>query len=110
MYTISLHRVKMIAPIGLYPQEKILSNEFEVDMDVFVQEATEQNFVDYTLLNNIICSAFQNTETVLEVLVFKIHKAVLLQFPFVQKVKVVIRKMNPPMPGEMAYAQVSYEK
>jgi len=110
MYTISLHRVKIIAPIGLYPQEKILSNEFEVDIDVFVQEATEQNFVDYTLLNNIIRSAFQNTETVLEVLVFKIHKAVLLQFPFVQKVKVVIRKMNPPMSGEMAYAQVSYEK
>lgn len=110
MYTISLHRVKMIAPIGLYPQEKILSNEFEVDMDILVQDYSEQNFVDYTILNSIIQRSFQNTETVLEVLVLKIHKAVLLQFPFVQKVKVVIRKMNPPMPGEMAYAQVSYEK
>lgn len=110
MYTVSLHQVKITAPIGLYPQEKVLGNDFEVDIDVFVQEASEQNFVDYTLLNNIIQRAFQNPETVLEVLVLKIHKAVLLQFPFVQKVKVVIRKMNPPMSGEMAYAQVSYEK
>lgn len=110
MFTISLHQVKIFAPIGLYPQEKILGNRFEVDIDVDVKDYSEHHFVDYSLINDCIRVAFDPAEEILELLALKIYTAVKHQFSFVQRIKIVIRKYNPPMKGEIGYAQVVFEK
>jgi 7,8-dihydroneopterin aldolase/epimerase/oxygenase len=110
MFTVSLHQIKIIAAIGLYPQEKILGNRFEVDIEVDVKDYTEKRFVDYTLLNELIHKAFEQDEKILEVLALKIFKATKNQFPFVQRIKITLRKMNPPMQGDISYAQVVFEK
>lgn len=111
MFTISLHQVKIFAPIGLYPQEWLLGNHFEVDIDVSstVSNYDDGRFVDYTILNSLIQQAFVTEEQTLEAIAQNIHASVLSCFPFVQKIKVSIRKLNPPMPGEIAYAQVCFE-
>lgn len=110
MFTISLHEVKFFAPIGLYPQEKVLGNKFEVDIDVDIKDYSEHHFVDYTLINDCIRIAFHHAEEILEVLALKIYTSIKHQFPFAQRIKIVIRKYHPPMKGEVGYAQVVFEK
>ncbi|MES2479824.1 MAG: dihydroneopterin aldolase [Bacteroidota bacterium] len=110
MFTVSLHQIKIFAPIGLYPQEKILGNRFEVDLDVDVKDYTEHHFVDYTILNDCIHLVFEAQEEVLELLAIKIYKAVKDRFSFVQRIKITVRKYNPPMRGDVGYSQVIFEK
>lgn len=111
MFTISLHKVEVLAPFGLYPEEWVLGNRFEVDIDVqtAVSDVAGGRFVDYTVLNNIIRNAFVAEEQTLERIAQDIHAAAYAAFPFVMKIKVAVSKLQPPMPGNMAYARVVFE-
>jgi dihydroneopterin aldolase len=111
MYTISLHKVNIIAPLGMYPEEQILSNCFQVDVDVCQRAEDYKNghFVDYVVLNDLVHQAFQANESILEALAQNLLTTIQITFPFVHKVKVTLRKMHPPMKGDIAYAQVVLE-
>jgi dihydroneopterin aldolase len=109
MFTVSLHKIRIVAPIGIYPQEQVLCNSFEVDIDVVLASFSEKEFVDYTILNNIIQNVFKQNEKLLEQVAMSISQKVKDQFPFAQKIRVCVRKLNPPMQGDIAYAQVLYE-
>lgn len=111
MFTISLHKVKIFAPLGLYPQELILGNRFEVDIDIQTEVSDENGrFVDYTILNTLIQNTFKSDIHTLEKIAQTIHTAAFEQFPFIKHTKVTVRKISPPMPGDMAFAQVIFEK
>lgn len=112
MFTISLHQIKIFAPIGLYPQEQLLGNHFEVDVDVDVDVDTfsEETFVDYSVLHDIVKDIFGKEEKLLESIAQKIHQDIKTRYAFVQKIKVSIRKMNPPLQGQINYSQVVYKQ
>ncbi|MCB0699965.1 MAG: dihydroneopterin aldolase [Chitinophagales bacterium] len=111
MLTVSLHGIKIHAPIGVYKEEKILDNEFEVDVDVSVPATNPKEFpfIDYTLINKTVSEVFEERHELLEQLIKEIYNKLKAQFPESNKVKIVIRKKNPPMSGEVGYAQVGYE-
>lgn len=109
MLTVSLHGIKIFAPIGLYPQEHILGNAFITDVDLWLPDAQPWPFADYTLLQQTVAEIFARPGLLLETLVFNIHKELKLKFPIAEKIKVSVKKLNPPMPGDVAYAQVCYE-
>lgn len=111
MLTVSLHGIRIVASIGLYPEEKINPNTFEVDVDVLVKTTEGQSwpFLDYAIINDIAANAFkQNVET-LEALVQIIHSNVKEHFTEANKVKVCVRKLHPHLPYDAAWSQVSYE-
>ncbi len=110
MLTVSLHGIKLLAPHGLYPQEHILGNSFEVDVDVALPDAQPWPYADYTLIQKTVAEVFNSKGQLLETFVYNIHGAIKERFPESLKVKVAVRKLNPPMPGAIAYAQVCYEK
>lgn len=110
MWTISLHQVCINAPIGLYPEEAILANDFEVDVDVRIAEDLSKRFVDYTILQSIVHQAFAGSEKTLEGLVLQIHQEVFRQFPFATSARIAIRKLHPPIPAVVGYAQVVLDK
>ena len=109
MLTVSLHGIKIHAPYGLYPEEHILGNEFETDVDVWLPDAQPWPFVDYTLIRQIVADVFARPGQLLETFVYNIHQALQEKFPEAIKIRVSIKKLHPPMPGEVAYAQVSFE-
>jgi len=111
MLTVSLHDIRIHAPHGLYPQEHVLGNEFEVDVDVFVpvEKNTEWPFIDYTVIHTIVAEIFLMPGLLLETFVQKIHSALKERFPEAAKVKVAVRKLHPPMPGDVGCSQVQYE-
>jgi dihydroneopterin aldolase len=112
MLTVSLHGIRLQAPLGLYPQEHILGNAFEVDVDVFIpanSTGEEWPFADYTIIQETVATIFHKEGLLLETFVKQIHIALKDQFPFSEKIKVAVRKLHPPMQGEVKYSQVCYE-
>jgi dihydroneopterin aldolase len=110
MLTVSLHKIKMQAPIGLYPQEHVLGNAFEVDVDIWLNDVQPWPFADYTLIQKTVADIFQQPGQLLETFVFNIHAALKENITGAEKVRVAVRKLHPPMAGDVAYAQVCYEK
>lgn len=111
MLTVSVHGIALHANVGLYPQEKITGNDFEIDVDVHVDTADVHShpFIDYALVNEIVQEAFGRPGELLEQFVKDIHNAVKEKFPEASSVKVSVRKLHPPMEGKMKYAQVAFE-
>jgi 7,8-dihydroneopterin aldolase/epimerase/oxygenase len=109
MLTVSLHGIKIHALIGLYPEEKISGNDFEVDVDIWLPEALPWPFADYSVVFATVNEVFGRPAELLETLVYDIYLAWREQNPIAEKVRVGVRKMNPPLGGTVAYSQVCFE-
>ncbi len=111
MLTVSLHGIKLHAPVGLYEQEQVLGNDFEVDVDVWMEVAAGQvwPFVDYVMIRDTVDGVCSKPELLLESLVQKIHTTLKERIGNASRIRVAVRKYHPPMPGEVHYAQVCFE-
>ncbi len=111
MLTVSLHNIKIIAPRGLYKEEHQLANHFEVDVDIStpVHDPATMPFIDYTLIRATVAKAFEQPHDLLENFIQEIHAEMKAAFQTADHIKICIRKLHPPMPGEVGYAQVCYE-
>jgi len=109
--TISVKGIRLHAKVGLYPEEKINGNDFEIDVDVKVNVAHVASFpfIDYSIINEIVHQAFKEKGELLETFVKMIHQTVKEKFSEADHVKVCIRKLHPPMEGKMDFAQVCFE-
>lgn len=110
MLTVSLHGIKLHAYVGLYPQEKITGNNFETDVDVWLPDTLPWFFADYTIIQKIVAEVFNEKDDLIETCVIKIHTALKKEFPIAEKIRVAIKKLQPPMPGDVAFSMVCYEK
>jgi len=113
--TVALKDVKCFALHGYYPEEQLTGIYFMVDVTVtFVHQGDTENLdhtVNYEVLNTIILEEMANTQKMLETVVRNILDRVIERYPFVLTGQVGIRKMNPPMPGEIghSFVQLSYK-
>jgi len=108
--TVALKDVKCFALHGYYPEEQLIGNHFMVDLETrfnpqgFDDELSQT--VNYEDLNTIIRDEMKNTqkllETVLNNIILKVNKL----YPFVDEVDVSIKKLNPPMPGQIGHSFV----
>ncbi len=109
MLSVSLHGIKIHAPHGLYREEHILGNAFEVDVDVWIPDAQPWPFADYVLIQKVVAEIFNQPGQLLETFTYNIHTALKETFPISEKIKVCVRKFHPPMQGEVRFAQVCFE-
>ena len=112
--TVALRDVKCYAFHGYYPEEQLTGIYFSVDVVVtFTPNTDTENLertVNYEILNNIILDEMKNTRKMLETVVKSILDRVVNNYPFVHTAEVGIKKLNPPMPGEIghSFVQLSY--
>lgn len=111
MLTVSLHGIRIDAYHGLYAEEQVLGNRFEVDVDVHMPTVGEEElpFVDYTLIRSVVAEVFLEKGQLLEKFVLQIHQSLRRHIAGAEKIKVAVRKLAPPMEGDIRYAQVCYE-
>ncbi len=109
MLTVSLHKIQLHAPIGLHAQEHVLGNILEIDVDLFLPAAKPWPYADYGLIRAAAVTVFEKSGELLETFVAELHEELKRVFPFSEKVRVAVRKMNPPLPGVTGYAQICYE-
>lgn len=108
--TVALKDVKCFALHGYYPEEQLIGNHFVVDLET---EFTPQGFddelaqtVNYEDLNHIIMEEMQHTQKLLETVLKNIISKVIKLYPFVEMVEVSMKKLNPPMPGQIGHSFV----
>jgi dihydroneopterin aldolase len=110
MLTVSLHGILLHAPVGLYPEEKISGNDFEIDVDIWLPATQPWPFADYTFIRGIVADVFSKPGDLIETCVAETHQRLKAEFPVAGKIKVCVKKLRPPMPGQVAYSMVCYEK
>jgi len=114
LQTVALNDVKCFSFHGYYPEEQLTGTEFLVSVEVtfYPSGDTEdlQRTVNYEVLNTIIREEMASTKQLLETVVRQILDRVLSSFPFVLTAVAGIKKMHPPMPGEInhSFVQLSY--
>ncbi len=112
--TVALNDVKCFALHGYYPEEQVTGTEFLVSVMVtfYPSGDTEdlQRTVNYEVLNHIIQEEMASTKQLLESVVKQILDRVIAAYPFVITAVTGIKKMHPPMPGEInhSFVQLTY--
>jgi len=108
--TVSLKDVKCFALHGFYPEEQLTGNHFIVDLET---EFTPSGFddelsqtVNYEDLNQVILEEMRHTQKLLETVLKNIISKVIDLYPFVEKIEVSIKKLHPPMPGQVGHSFV----
>lgn len=112
--TVALNEVRCFALHGYYPEEQLTGTEFLVSVEVtFVPSGDTEDLtrtVNYEVLNTIILEEMKNTKKLLESVVRLILDRMISTYPFVLSAKAAIKKMHPPMPGQInhSFVQLSY--
>ncbi|ASU34099.1 dihydroneopterin aldolase [Mucilaginibacter xinganensis] len=112
MITISLHGAEFFAFHGFYPEEQKLGNKFIVDVDVDFTPVTDlredkiANTVDYEKVYNIVEEQMRKTAKLIETVAQNIAEDIKMQFSFADKIRVSIKKLNPPLKGKVEYSNI----
>jgi 7,8-dihydroneopterin aldolase/epimerase/oxygenase len=112
MLTIHLHSLIFHSFHGMFKEEKILGNDFEVNMDVSF-EACEKitrlsQSLDYVSLHAIIKAVMDQPTPMLETVVQELAERVRLFDEKIKSVSISIKKLNPPIGNFQGSAGVSY--
>ena len=109
MLTVSLSGVRFRAPIGLYPQEALTQNDIEINISVALSASIDElPLIDYTRLHQFALDAIQEPTSLLETIVQRIVNKIDFTYPG-SKISVAVRKLHPPMQGEIDYSEVKWE-
>ncbi len=100
---IGLEKVRFVAPVGYFAEERVLKNTFLLDISVEMKisqtEDSEnlQNTIDYSILHAICAAEFTKESQLIETVAQRILDQVIHQFPFVTGLYLRINKLNPPI-------------
>ncbi len=113
MLIIHLHNLIFHAYHGLYQQERILGNEFVLNIDIEHLPITEainniNQTINYVLVYNLVKQRMASPTHLLETIAQDLCKNILINFALAQKVSVSITKKNPPVANFHGNVGVSY--
>jgi dihydroneopterin aldolase len=112
MITIAIQGAEFFAYHGFYPEEQKLGTKFIVDVEVSfmpagnIKEDKISNTVDYEKVYNIVCDEMKNTRKLIETVAQSIADGVKEKYNFVDKIRVSIRKVNPPLDGKVDFSSI----
>lgn len=109
--TVALKDVKFYAFHGFYPEEQLTGNHFTVDVEVtFVPFGETEDLlttVNYEVVNELITKHMLVAQQLLETVVTQILDELLEIYPYLLTASVGIKKLAPPMPGEIGHSFVA---
>ncbi len=112
MVEINLQNAEFFAFHGFYAEEQLLGSRFLVDITVNfkpngnLNEDEIDNTVNYEQLYNIACDEMKNTRKLIETVGQAIADNIKKTFPFVERTRVAIKKMDPPLKGKVGHSSV----
>ena len=108
---VALKDVRFFAFHGFYPEEQLIGSVFYVDIETAFKTYGSAHdelakTLNYETLFQIAQEAMNKTSRLIETVAEQILNRLIQGFPELLTIKVRIRKMNPPLPGEVGYSQV----
>src|ERR1700744_484806 len=107
MVTISLIGAEFFAWHGFYPEEQKLGSRFVVDVEVSFTPTNDladdsiANTLDYEQLYHLISEQICQTKKLIETVARAIAEEIKLRYEFTENIKVIIKKLNPPLNGKV---------
>ncbi len=107
METIKLKNIRTFSNHGCLIEEAKIGSDYTVDLTIKanLQQSTQSDkladTVDYVHLNRIVVEEMAIRSELLEHVAKRINKRILDELPMVQKTKVAVSKINPPIGGDV---------
>ena len=115
MAVISIEGMEFYAYHGCFKEEQLIGTWFVVDLflttDTTLAEQTDNlhETVNYLEVYQVVKREMEVNSKLLEHVGRRILKAVHDQFPSVEKARIKVRKMNPPLGGKMDFVSLTLE-
>lgn len=116
MNRIDVSNIQCFAYHGCLPEETKIGCHYEVDVSVWVDfyEAAKHDdlnlTVDYVAINHIVKEEMANPKKLIETVGENIVSSIYNEFNALEKVSVTIRKINPPINGDVDFVAICIEK
>ena len=113
MLTLSLKSLRFSACYGLYPQEQIQPNDFEVDISVSIPADAPDGppMLDYQTLHDAAAHAFATPPEpqTLEKLLAVMYDFLRSRLPENSRTTLAVRKLKPALGAGLDWAEVRFE-
>lgn len=113
MLSIHLHNLQFFAHHGLYEEEKVLGNLFELNVSVThsprrLPVHRLEDTIDYVAVYELIRKRMAVPTPLLETLATELAQEILAKFSLAEEVFLSIRKLHPPVTGMEGSVGVSF--
>lgn len=111
-YEISLENLILRGNHGVFPQERTVGNDFQVDLKVAIpmpagiEHDELDDTISYADLYDVLKSEFDIPSRLLEHVCLRVAKKIRQRWPLVQSGEIKIVKLTPPIPGFNGQAAV----
>ena len=114
MFTIHLHQLRFFSFHGIYEEEKILGNEYEVNASVtFIENETVTELhqtIDYVRIYDIIKERMNIPIPLLETMAQDLAQQIYDADNRITSISIDVKKVYPPIPNFQGAVGVSYKK
>lgn len=115
MIQVHLHDLGFHSFHGIHAEEKIVGNDYTVNISAEFQETTGiiqsiNETVNYTDLYNIVRERMNVPTPLLETVIMDIGNEIHREFPNIHSINISIKKLHPPIEGIQGSAGVTWYK
>jgi dihydroneopterin aldolase len=116
MNTIQVHGIRSYAYHGCLKEETKIGGNYIIDIDVnynFKQSVSHDDLnetIDYVEIKEIVISEMNIPSKLIETVAYRILQSIYKKHPSIDKCKVVLKKINPPIDGDINYVSVIVEE
>ncbi len=115
MGVIRLNEIKLYANHGCLHEEELIGGNYIVDVEMHTdfQEAAEgddlSKTIDYVVVNQIVEEEMAIRSKLIEQVAWRIGKRMKAELPTLEKAVITVKKLNPPINGNVRDVSVSLE-
>lgn len=116
MNLIQVKGIRCYSYHGCLPEETLIGGHFEVDVDLwcnFKPSAIDDDLnltINYVDVNRIVEDEMAIASKLIETVAYRIVERLKDYFSILEKTRVEIRKINPPLEGDVNYVAVIVEE
>ncbi len=116
MNIIQVHGIRTYSFHGCLPEETKIGGDFEIDVDLWVdfKEAAVNDdltkTINYCVVNEAVEKEMAIRADLIETVAYKIVNRLKSSYSQIEKLRVQIRKINPPLDGDVKFVSVIVEE
>lgn len=116
MNLIQVKRIRCYSYHGCLSEETLIGGHFEVDVDLwcdFKSSAISDDLhltINYVDVNRIVEEEMAIPSKLIETVAYRITERLKSAFSILERYRVVIRKINPPLDGDVSHVAVIVEE
>lgn len=116
MNLIQVKGIRCYSYHGCLSEESLIGGQFEVDVDLwcnFKPSADQDDLnltINYVDVNRIVEEEMATAFKLIETVAYRILEKLKIEFSILKKARVEIRKINPPLDGDVSHVAVVVEE